>query len=104
VSPTTLTSGATIPDNDTHLVYFVNNSGGPVTVTLPHANASGGTPRQVRISTTSPLSGGNLTVTTQAGDSIWGHVLTTGVTTLTVPAGITVASDGASRWYQLWAQ
>ena len=99
---TNIANGGTISGSDTNFVFIVNNTSTSVTVTLPPANSGAG--KQIRVQTLVPDNLNTLTVQSQGSDKIFDHVLGTGVTTITRGAGITLASDGGSRWLVLWSR
>ena len=101
-SASVLVNGATITGSDQHFLFFVNNAGGSVTVTLPLASSAAG--KQIRVQNIAPGNGNTLTVNRQGSDLIFDHVLGTGVTFITRGAGITLASDGGTRWLVLWSR
>ena len=100
VSPTLLVNGFVIPDSDTHFVFLVNNSSAAATITLPHA--SSGVGKQIRLQATVPYNGHLLTVRPGGADGIWDTSFPA-LTSLTHQAGMTLVSDGGSRWMVLWA-
>lgn len=102
VSPTILANGAIISGADQNFVFIVNNSTGAVSVTLPLANSGAG--KQIRLQLLVPDNGNTLTVNRQGSDGIFDHVLSSGVASITHGAGITLASDGVSRWLVLWSR
>jgi hypothetical protein len=102
VSPTILTNGASISGIDKSFVFIVNNSFGAVSVMLPLASSGAG--KQIRLQLLVPDNGNTLTVNRQGSDGIFDHVLSSGVTSITHGAGITLASDGVSRWLVLWSR
>ncbi|MBZ5677902.1 MAG: DNRLRE domain-containing protein [Acidobacteriia bacterium] len=101
-SASVLANGATIDGSDQHFLFFVNNAGGSVTVTLPLASSAAG--KQIRVQNITPGNGNTLTVNRQGSDLIFDHIITTGVTSITRGAGITLASDGGTRWLVLWSR
>lgn len=102
VSPTILANGATISGTDQNFVFIVNNSPSSVTVTLPLASTGAG--KQIRVQLQVPDNGHTLTVNRQGSDGIFDHVLGSGVSSITRGAGITLASDGGTRWLVLWSR
>lgn len=102
VSPTILSNGATISGTDQNFVFIVNNSTGAVSVTLPLASSGAG--KQIRLQLLVPDNGNTLTVMRQGSDGIFDHVLSSGVASINHSAGITLASDGVSRWLVLWSR
>jgi hypothetical protein len=95
----TITNGATISNTDTHVVFYINNAGGPVSMTLPLANVPG---KLIRVQAT-VASGNSVTVNRQGTDLLFEQVFpTSGVTSLGTTSSISFVSDGAGRWLQLW--
>ncbi len=126
-------TGVTMTDTDTHMYYLVDNSGGtqntpeagvssgnPATITLPHANVAGrvivliATCRTMSTSNTcnvptdgnsQPISGSQITVHTQGGDTIvqinTGAGSATPSTTQAQAEQFTLSlfTDGAGHWY-----
>jgi Collagen triple helix repeat (20 copies) len=100
VDPTIYTTG-TIPNN-AYSVHYVNNSAGPVTVTLPLSGAG----KRIWIVPTVPTgTGGSLvTVTVQSGDQIYSPNANdmTGVgSSITTIIRQAFLSDRAGRWIEL---
>lgn len=102
VSPTILASGAVIAGTDKNFVFIVNNSTSAVSITLPLASSLAG--KEIRVQTLVPDNGNTLTVNRQGSDGIFDHVLSSGVNSITRGAGITLASDGGTRWLVLWSR
>jgi len=99
--PTTLANGAVIGDADTHFVFLVNNSAVVPTVSLPHANSGAG--KQIRLQATVPYNGHTLNIVTQGSDGIWdAQAGGPALTSFTPQGGITLVSDGGTRWLVLW--
>ncbi len=98
----------TIPDTDTNMMYIMNNSGGAVNVTLPHATIAG---RRlfvmVQFYTVNNLFGANdpggipptlqLTVKTQGSDAIIANGASQGASFQTKRI-IELSSDGSGHW------
>jgi hypothetical protein len=100
VNPTTLPNGAVISDADAHLVFLVDTSAGNATVQLPHANVAG---KQIRLQATNPWNGHLMNATPQSGDGIWDtQAGAPALTILTHQSGMTLVSDGGTRWLVLW--
>jgi hypothetical protein len=103
VDATTLVNGNTISGATTSFVFFVNNSAGAATITLPLANTLAG--KQIRIQATNPDNGNSITVQRQGSDQIFSLVKDPpGETSLTRSNGVTLASDGVNRWLVLWTR
>jgi hypothetical protein len=96
----TLTSGATIPDVDAHFVFFVNTSAADATIHLPHANSGAG--KQIRLMSTNPNNGHLVTVAPSGTDGIWDTNFPPALPSINAQGGITLVSDGGSRWLVLW--
>ncbi|HEV3199995.1 MAG TPA: DNRLRE domain-containing protein [Bryobacteraceae bacterium] len=101
VSPSVLTNGAVISDADVHFVFLVDNSTVAASVQLPHASSGAG--KQIRVQATVPFNGHIISVTPKTGDGIW-DTQANGVadTVLTHQGGMTLVSDGGTRWLVLW--
>jgi Collagen triple helix repeat (20 copies) len=104
-SVTTINNGAIIPDTDTHRIFFVNNSGGDATVTLPHANSASGKVMIFEANTftftSTAITSHFIILKTQDGDRIWlpsGQTTTSGLTACSTQGSWEVVSDGVSRW------
>ena len=70
-SSATIANGGSISGTDTTLLFYVNNSGGPVSVTLPLASTLAG--KMIRVQGTAIATGSNgVTVNTQGGNLIFG--------------------------------
>ncbi len=99
----TLANGATISGSSTSFVFFVNNSGGAATITLPLANTLAG--KQIRLQATNPDNGNTITVQRQGSDLIFAVAKDPpGDTNVTHPNGMTLVSDGVNRWLVLWSR
>jgi hypothetical protein len=104
-----IASGGTIPDNTTQQTIFVNNSAGPATVTLPHANAQAGMYILINGTQRAPASATSnlITIQAQGSDKIAVHPsvangntgLQPSITNGTSPSAF--VSDGVSKWYFL---
>ena len=100
MNPITLNSGAVIADNDAHFVFLVDTSTGNATVQLPHANVAG---KQIRLQATNPWNGRTINATPVSGDGIWDtQAGTPALTIATQQSGMTLVSDGGTRWLVLW--
>ena len=103
VDATTLVNGNTISGASTSFIFFVNNSSGAATITLPLANTLAG--KQIRLQATNPDNGNTITVQRQGTDQIFSLVKDPpGETSLTRSNGMTLASDGVNRWLVLWTR
>jgi hypothetical protein len=104
-----IAAGGTIPDNTTQQTIFVNNSGGPATVTLPNAGAHAGMYILINGTQRAPASAVSNLITIQAQGSDMIAVrpspvnsntgLQTSITNGTSPSAF--VSDGVSKWYFL---
>jgi hypothetical protein len=104
-----IAAGGTIPDNTTQQTIFVNNSGGPATVTLPNANAQAGMYILINGTQRAPASAVSNLITIQAQGTDMIAVrpspansntgLQTSITNGTSPSAF--VSDGVSKWYFL---
>jgi hypothetical protein len=101
LNPTALTTGAVIGDADTHLVFSLNNSAVSATVTLPHANSAAG--KQITIQASNPQNGNTISVVPTGTDGLWDSNFPPALTIITHTVGVTLVSDGGSRWIVLWA-
>jgi len=99
-SVTTLSNGAVIANSDTHFVFLVDNSTTAATIQLPSAASGAG--KQIRLQATVPYNGHLLTVIPGGSDGIWDTNFPPALTSQSQQAGITLVSDGASRWLVLW--
>jgi hypothetical protein len=94
-----IANGGTISGSS--LVFYVDNSGGPVSVTLPSASSQAG--RVVRVQETVPDNSNVLTVNRSGGDLIFDQSApNAGQTSITATSSVTFASDGGTRWLRLW--
>ena len=100
VSPTVLVNGSVIADSDTHFVFLVDNSTSAATITLPHASSGAG--KQIRLQATVPYNTRLITVIPTGSDGIWDTNFPPALTSQSQQAGITLVSDGVSRWLVLW--
>jgi hypothetical protein len=82
-------------------VFLVDNSSVNATVTLPPAAGAAG--KQIRLQATSPYNGHTITAQRGGTDGIWDTNFPPALTTVTHQAGVTLVSDGVSRWLVLWA-
>jgi hypothetical protein len=100
VNPITLSSGAVIADNDAHFVFLVDTSTANASVQLPHATVAG---KQIRLQATNPWNGHTISATPQSSDGIWDtQAGAPALTIVTQQSGITLVSDGGTRWLVLW--
>jgi hypothetical protein len=103
VDAVTLVNGNTISAASTSFIFFVNNSGGPATITLPLANTLAG--KQIRLQATNPDNGSSITVQRQGTDQIFSIAKDPpGETSVIRPNGMTLVSDGVNRWLLLWSR
>lgn len=103
VNATTLVNGNTISGASTSFVFFVNNSAGAATITLPAASTLAG--KQIRLQATNPDNGNSIIVVPQGTDKIFSLAKDPpGETTLSRSNGMTLASDGVNRWLVLWSR
>ena len=100
VSPTLLVNGSVIANSDTHFVFLVNNASAAATIQLPSAASGAG--KQIRLQATVPYNGHLITAIPAGSDGIWDTNLNTALTSLVHQAGMTLVSDGGSRWLVLW--
>jgi Collagen triple helix repeat (20 copies) len=102
LSATTLTNGAAIANADTHFVFLVDTSTGNATIQLPKASSGAG--KQIRLQATNPWNGHliNAIPQTGSGDGIWDTNFPPALTIVTQQSGITLVSDGGTRWLVLW--
>ncbi|HYL72831.1 MAG TPA: hypothetical protein VEU96_01445, partial [Bryobacteraceae bacterium] len=104
-----IAAGGTIPDNTTQQTILVDNSAGPATVTLPHANAQAGMYILINGTKRAPTSAVSnlITIQAQGADMIAVRPsaansntgLQTSITNGTSPSAF--VSDGVSKWYFL---
>ena len=103
VDAVTLASGSTISGSSTSFVFFVNNSAGAATITLPLANTLAG--KQIRLQATNPDNGNSIIVQPQGSDKIFSVAQDPpGELNLSRSNGMTLASDGVNRWLVLWTR
>ena len=88
----TINSGDTIADSDTHLYFVVNNSSGPVSITMPHANVRG---KLIEVVGTSKAN--TITVNRQGTDVI-DSTYAAGGTNATTDCFVGLLSEGNGRW------
>ncbi|HXN49128.1 MAG TPA: DNRLRE domain-containing protein [Bryobacteraceae bacterium] len=100
VSPTVLVNTSAIANSDTHFVFLVNNASGAATITLPSASSGAG--KQIRLQATVPYNGHLITAVPAGSDGIWDTNFPPALTSLSHQAGMTLVSDGVSRWLVLW--
>jgi hypothetical protein len=95
-----IANGGTI--SGSAVVFYVDNSAGPVSVTLPSAASQAG--RVVRVQETVPDNGNIVTVNRAGSDLIFDQFgpPNAGLTSITASSSVTFASDGGSRWLRLW--
>jgi Collagen triple helix repeat (20 copies) len=98
-SASLITGGTTIANDATGHVFFVNNNGGPVAITLPSASVVG---KFIRIvPTLAPASSSNLvTVNVASGDKILNCCSPGFISSIQVVRGFGLVSDGSGNWYQ----
>jgi hypothetical protein len=96
VDPLTRSSGYTIPNTDTYHVYFLNNSGGAATITLPLAATLKGKMVVVQATTFNPAS--QITIQRQGSDQIEIHQVVPGnlVTSIVLNYAGEFISDGTT--------
>jgi hypothetical protein len=84
------------------VVFYVDNSAGAVSVTLPSAASQAG--RVVRVQETVPDNGNIVTVNRAGSDLIFDQFgpPNAGQTSIVASSSVTFASDGGSRWLRLW--
>jgi hypothetical protein len=102
VDATILANGNSVPST-TSFVFFVNNASVSATITLPLASGQAG--RQIRLQATNPDNGNTITVVPQGSDQIFSLAKNpAGEASLTRSNGMTLASDGGTRWLVLWTR
>jgi hypothetical protein len=99
-----IANGTVISGSAVEHVFFVNNNGGPATVTLPPANVVG---KFIRISPTQAPASNLITVNVAAGNKILSCANSCSpgfITTINIARGIGLVSDGVGNWYQAEVQ
>ena len=96
----TIANGGTISDSDTTMVFYIDNSAGNVSMTLPHA--SSGTGKLIRVETTVPDNLHTVTINAPSGNLIFNQEINNGTLNLVFASSMTLISDGGTRWLRIW--